>query len=405
MAFLLFEDPSHFDLLPLTFTRPVYALRCGILTADARWERLLGQAVGRQAYGYLQAVFGRPAAGADLTWINGKFIPVPELLALVQDLPPGTAWLNARGELLAARCGPDLPGPEGIVDPARAEALGLRLERVDLDPPALRFPEDIFALNRDLIAFDFALVTQDAPSAQITDPHTRLYGADNIYVAPGVKVRAAIINAEDGPVYLGEASEVSEGAIIRNSHALLPHAVVAPGAKLRGDTTVGPWSKAGGEVTNTVIMGYSNKGHDGYLGNAVLGYWCNIGADTNSSNLKNNYTNVKLWHYPTERFRDTGRQFCGLIMGDHSKCGINTMFNTGTVVGVSANIYGPGFPRAFIPSFSWGGAHGFTTYQVNKALAVARLVMARRQLELDAAETRVLEAVFARTAPYRHWEH
>ncbi|RMG66448.1 MAG: glucose-1-phosphate thymidylyltransferase [Bacteroidetes bacterium] len=405
MAFVLFEDASHFDLLPLTYTRPLYGLRCGILNMDQRWEQVFGAPLGRQAYDYLQPVFGQAVAGEDLTWINGKFVPEPELIRLVRDLPPGTAWLTPRGELLAARSGPSLPDTDGLITPERAAEMGLRSETVALDPPAIRFPEDIFALNRELIAFDFPLVTGAAPSAGITDPHTRVYGADNIYVAPGAQTRAAILNAEDGPIYLGPHSLVSEGTIVRNSHALLAHAVVAPGAKLRGDTTVGPWSKAGGEVTNTVIMGYSNKGHDGYLGNAVLGYWCNIGADSNSSNLKNNYANVKLWHYPSGCFRDTGRQFCGLIMGDHSKCGINTMLNTGTVVGVSANIFGAGFPRVFIPSFAWGGAHGFSSYRIDKALEVARLVMSRRGLALNEQEQAILTAVYERSAPYRRWEH
>ncbi|MEM6771107.1 MAG: glucose-1-phosphate thymidylyltransferase, partial [Bacteroidota bacterium] len=221
---------------------------------------------------------------------------------------------------------------------------------------------------------------------------------------PSAKVRAAILNAEDGPIYLGPYSEIMEGAVVRGAHAIGAKSRVNIGAKLRGDTTIGPSCKIGGEVANSVIQGYSNKGHEGYLGNSVLGSWCNLGADTNTSNLKNNYAPVRIWHYPSERFRNTGTQFCGLIMGDHSKCGINTMFNTGTVVGVSANIFGAGYPRNFIPSFSWGGAKGMITYRMNKVLETAALVMPRKGGELDEAEKRILAHIFEETANFRVWD-
>ena len=176
------------------------------------------------------------------------------------------------------------------------------------------------------------------------------------------------------------------------------------GTKVYSGTTVGPHSKVGGEINNSVIQGYSNKGHDGFLGNSVIGEWCNLGADTNNSNLKNNYDDVKLWDYSADRFTKTGLQFCGLIMGDHSKCGINTMFNTGTVIGVSANIFGSGFPRNFVPSFAWGGNAGFTTYKIDKALTTGRLVMQRRKIELDQVEEDILTHIYNTTAQYRNWE-
>ncbi|HEY9117811.1 MAG TPA: glucose-1-phosphate thymidylyltransferase, partial [Roseivirga sp.] len=199
-------------------------------------------------------------------------------------------------------------------------------------------------------------------------------------------------------------AQVHEGAIISGAFALCESSHVNMGAKIKGDTTIGPHSKVGGEIGNSVIFGYSNKGHEGYMGNSVLGEWCNLGADTNTSNLKNNYAMVKLWDYATGRFADTGLQFCGLMMGDHSKCGINTMFNTGTVVGVGANIFGAGYPRNFVPSFSWGGATGFVTFQLRKFAEVAEAVMHRRHMEYDQVEQDIIKHVFDTSAAYRIWE-
>ncbi|HRG10464.1 MAG TPA: glucose-1-phosphate thymidylyltransferase, partial [Cyclobacteriaceae bacterium] len=241
-------------------------------------------------------------------------------------------------------------------------------------------------------------------SASINDEHTRVYNPSQIFLEEGAKVRAAVLNAENGPIYLGKNSFVQEGALIRGPFALCEESHVNMGAKVRGDTTVGPYSKIGGEVSNSVIFGYSNKGHDGFLGNSVLGEWCNIGADTNTSNLKNNYENIKLWSYTKGGFKDTGLMFCGLMFGDHSKCGINTMFNSGTVVGVSTSIFGDGYPRNFIPSFAWGGAAGFTTYQLNKALDTAAKAMERRNIALSEVDKAILKKVFEDSAPYRVWE-
>lgn len=256
----------------------------------------------------------------------------------------------------------------------------------------------IFQHNAAQIRADYTLITSGRKSADVQDKHTIVYNESNIFVEEGVNIRAAVLNAEDGPIYLGKNSVVQEGALIKGPFALCEGSTVNMGGKMRGDTTVGPHSKVGGEVSNSVIFGYSNKGHDGFLGNSVIGEWCNLGADTNTSNLKNNYENVKIWSYSKGGFADTGLQFCGLMMGDHSKCGINTMFNTGTVVGVSANIFGDGFPRNFIPSFSWGGASGFTTYQLKKAYDTAEKVMERRKIILDDIEKEILANVFELTA-------
>ncbi|MGB1307109.1 MAG: glucose-1-phosphate thymidylyltransferase, partial [Flavobacteriales bacterium] len=215
------------------------------------------------------------------------------------------------------------------------------------------------------------------------------------------KVEHAILNASTGPIYVGKDAEIMEGSIVRGPLAMCENSVLKMGAKIYGATTLGPYCKVGGEVNNSVLLGYSNKGHDGFLGNSVLGEWCNLGADTNNSNLKNNYAEVKLWSYQSERFVNTGLQFCGLIMGDHSKCGINTMFNTGTVVGVSANVFGAGFPRNFVSSFSWGGSAGYMTYRLNKVFEVAEKVMQRRAIEFNQVEKDILTEVFELTKSYR----
>ena len=406
MQVILFEDYTHFDLLPFTFTRPVYALRTGIYTNLERWQLHLSHTPAQTAFDYLGQKFNTALAPQPAIWVNGKFMPDAELLRLIQDIPENHFYVQQGGDILAAHFSPAaLPGNfEGIITKELLTELGMKEETLGLDPLSIRFPEDLFLNNGKMIRRDFEWATREKASEKIRDPHSRIYGADNIYVSEGVSIKAAIINAEDGPIYIGKEARIHEGAIIRNGHAILDHAHVNVGGKLRGDSTLGPYCKVGGEVTNSILMGYSNKGHEGYLGNSVLGFWCNLGADTNTSNLKNNYTNVRVWHYPSGRFRDTGQQFCGLMMGDHSKAGINTMFNTGTVVGVSANIYGSGYPRTYIPSFSWGGALGFTTYKRSKAEEVATAVMARRKLLFDEKEKHIFAEVFSRTAEHRRWE-
>jgi UDP-N-acetylglucosamine diphosphorylase/glucosamine-1-phosphate N-acetyltransferase len=405
MQYILFEDESRQDLLPFTFTRPVYALRSGIFTLQDRWARSLQTEVKGSCQPYLMARYGSELRPESSLWINGKTAPDADLLQWIQELAP-QSYLKTETEILAAHFSPEkLPvGFDGMLTEDLLESMSLRAETVSWEGIALRHLPDIFQQNAALIRYDFELLTKGSASQVIKDPHTRIYGADNLFVEEGVEVKAAIINAEDGPIYLGKNVSVQEGSIIHGTHALLERAVVNMGAKLRGDSTFGPYVKVGGEVGNSVIMGYANKGHEGYLGNSVLGYWSNLGADTNTSNLKNNYASVKLWNYRAERFLNTGSQFCGLMMGDHSKCGINTMFNTGTVVGVSANIFGPGYPRNFVPSFSWGGSAGFSTYQAKKAFEVAERVMARRNKSFDKVEQAILEEVFARTAAYRIWD-
>ncbi|MEM8893572.1 MAG: putative sugar nucleotidyl transferase, partial [Bacteroidota bacterium] len=297
---------------------------------------------------------------SDQLIINSCICPTGELVAKLNNLKNGQVLFNNDHWVGLKTSKPDWKAIE------EQKFNGLDMVKCDDDPIIIEQPWHIFRQNGRAIREDFALVTKGRTSAGITDPHTKVYGEENIFIEEDVEIKAAVINASDGPVYLGKNSMIHEGALIKGPLALCEGAHINMGAKMRGDNTIGPYSKVGGEVSNSVIFGYSNKAHAGFLGNSVLGEWCNIGADTNTSNLKNNYTSIKLWNYARERFIDTGLQFCGLMMGDHSKAGINTMFNTGTVVGVGANIFGDGFPRTFIPSFAWGGASGFSTFKLSK---------------------------------------
>ncbi len=259
---------------------------------------------------------------------------------------------------------------------------------------------EIFGQNGKAIEQDFDLLTKGRKSEKLSDTN-RIIGGENIFIEKGAKVEFATINATSGPVYIGRDAEIMEGALIRGPFALCEQGVIKMGAKIYGPATIGPFSKVGGEINNSVIFGYSNKAHDGFLGNSVIAEWCNLGADTNNSNLKNSYDNVKLWSYTQETFVDTGLQFCGLIMGDHSKSGINTMFNTGTVVGVNVNVFGSGFQRNFIPSFSWGGTSGFSIYNVKKAIQVAEAMYARRGKKFDEIEKELFYNLFDQTASNR----
>jgi UDP-N-acetylglucosamine diphosphorylase/glucosamine-1-phosphate N-acetyltransferase len=321
------------------------------------------------------------------------------LCRLIEQLEFNEALLQ-NGELIAARLN-ESQFEHLIHDEDIEELQGFDVE----ETPFIKISNlcDLFTKNAQAIEEDFGLLTKERESQPISDTN-RVIGAENIFIEEGANVEFAILNASKGPIYIGKNAQVMEGAMIRGPFALCDHAIVKMGAKIYGGTTIGPHSKVAGEVSNAILMGYSNKAHDGYLGNSVLGEWCNIGADSNTSNLKNNYTEVKLWNYEAERFLPTGVQFCGLILGDHSKCGINTMFNTGTVIGVSANIFGAGFPRNFIPSFSWGGSSGYSTYTINKAFETAEKAMIRRNLTLTDIDKSILENVFQQSAVYRRWD-
>ncbi len=403
MHLILFDDPTlRQQLLPFTHTRPVAALRCGILTLAEKWQRR-GHETSCLTAPYLQGKFGGPAPEPSATYVNGALCPDDDVTATLQGLTVGQALRLPDGLLLAAR----LPNDHAFVTPeALLEAAG-SVETVLYDGPAptlIRQPWHLFKQNGAQLRADYALLTAGRTSAPIPDPHTIVYGPENVFLEPGVKIRAAILNAEKGPIYLAKGAEVQEGAVIIGPCSIGEDSVVNVGAKLRGDNTVGPHCKVGGEVSNTIFFGYANKGHDGFIGNSVVGEWCNLGADTNTSNLKNNYAPVKLWSYAKQGFVNTGEQFCGLMMGDHAKCGINTMFNTGTVVGVGANVFGAGYPRNFIPAFAWGGAQGFETFKLATMYEVAQRVMERRKIDLDAVEKALIAEVFEQTKAERIWE-
>lgn len=390
MNIVLFDEPSiRTQLLPFTFTRPAASIRIGIVTIAEKWQHYLGE-VSFLTEAYLAEKFPVKTTSDNLL-INGALCPDEQVVKTIQQLPLNTSLVK-QGKVLAVR--------STSLDWNNASATQEYAGEVVMIDQVWK----IFQHNAQQIRSDFQRITAGRKSAPITDKHTRTYNEDQIFLEEGVTLRAAILNAEDGPIYLGKNSVVQEGALIKGPFALCEGSHVNMGGKMRGDTTIGPFSKVGGEIGNSVIFGYSNKAHDGFLGNSVLGEWCNLGADTNTSNLKNNYENVKIWNYAKGGFHDTGLQFCGLMMGDHSKCGINTMFNTGTVVGVSANIFGDGFPRTFIPSFAWGGASGFTTFQLNKSFETASKVMARRNKPLDEVEKNILKHVFEQSAQNRIWE-
>ncbi|GIL23566.1 MAG: glucose-1-phosphate thymidylyltransferase [Bacteroidota bacterium] len=393
MNLILFDHPEiRQNLLPFTFTRPVAAIRTGILTIAEKWERHLDLKSSFATEDYLAEKFPIHT-GTDNLWINGAICPTAELTQAILNLALEESLVQNELVIATRTASTQLPLPDSKTKKEFSGSLTL-IDQL----------WKIYQQNGAQIREDFMLVTAGRKSAPVADEHTRVYNASQIFLEEGARVRAAVLNAENGPIYLGKNSFVQEGALIRGPFALCEESHVNMGAKVRGDTTVGPFSKIGGEVSNSVIFGYSNKAHDGFLGNSVLGEWCNIGADTNTSNMKNNYENIKLWSYAKGGFKDSGLMFCGLMFGDHSKCGINTMFNSGTVVGVSASIFGDGYPRNFIPSFAWGGAAGFTTYQLNKALETAGKAMERRNQVLTETEKAILKKLFDDAAPYRVWE-
>lgn len=385
MTINLFDDSAWHTLRPLTFTRPVADLRVGILTIAEKWQKHLNADAGYITTPYLQIKY--PSVNTDL-FINGSVCPDATLLNALTDLKDGDS-LTKDGLLIAYKS-------SNNADPSKLNGITYlhELNRIV-------YPEDIFKLNDSEIRKDYKLLTDGRSSVQLSNTNTFL--GDQIFAEEGAEAECSTFNSLSGPIYIGKNSQVWEGSHIRGSFALCNDSQVKMGSKIYGQTTIGPFSRVGGEINNAVIWGYSSKGHEGYLGNSVMGQWCNIGADSNNSNLKNNYAEVKLWDYSSESFRKTGLQFCGLIMADHAKCGINTMFNTGTVVGVSANVFGAGFPRNFIPDFAWGGAQGFETYSLKKMFETVSKVYERRAIELDQVEKDILTQIFTDTQTYRHF--
>ena len=390
MNYILFDGPNRNNLLPFTYTRPVADIRIGILTIREKWEFVLDTTTTTITEDYLSDKYPMVEMEENVM-INASYLPTDELVERIKNLKENQAIFQ--NEDVIAFYAKD---SQDEIDFSSFESIEFNQDLIKVE-----HTWDIFAKNGLAITADFKLLTEARESEPIPETVFTLNNSQ-IFIEEGARLPFCTLNASDGPIYIGKDSEIMEGSVIRGPFALCEGATVKMASKIYGPTTIGPHCKVGGEVNNSVLFAYSNKGHDGFLGNSVLGEWCNLGADTNNSNLKNNYAEVRLWNYETENFARTGLQFCGLMMGDHSKCGINTMFNTGTVVGVSANIFGSGFPRNFVPSFSWGGASGMSTYLTKKAFEVAKIVMARRSVEFDDIESSILEHVFEQTKKYRH---
>jgi len=387
MNYIIFDNFNRNNLLPLTFTRPVGDIRVGILTIREKWERYLGEKTSTLTEDYLSGKFPI-IKGEDNILINGSVLPNVKLLEEIKKLKINEALV--KGEVIIA-LRVTLEELENIDD---TEAISEH--ETDCDFMKINATWEIFNKNGEALREDYRLITKGRKSQALSESN-RLFG-DDIFIEEGAKIEGATINTTTGPVYIGKDAEIMEGALIRGPFAILDNSVVKMGAKIYGATTLGPWSKVGGELNNVVFFGLSNKAHDGYLGNTVIGEWCNLGAGTNNSNLKNNYDVVRMWSYTDQTFIDTGLQFCGLVMGDHSKCGINTLFNTGTVIGVNSNIFGSGFQRNFIPSFAWGGTKGFTDFSIKKAIEIAKRVYSRRDIEFDEVDQFILRSIKELTA-------
>lgn len=394
MNYILFDDDSWIDLLPLTFTRPVSKIRCGILTIHDKWEKMLHSQCSQLTQDYLQERYPLIISEDNLL-INGSIMPNQEIISAIMTLKPDETLMKDSVILASRKVGKKVSKIENLAieQSNRINFTGILRK--------LNQTWDIFTLNADEIKADFETITnyRISEAAGIT---VNIFGKYPVFIERGAKLQYTSLNTSDGPIYIGKDAEIMEGSLIRGPFALCEAAVIKMGAKIYGGTTIGPWCKVGGEINNSVLFAHSNKAHDGFLGNSVVGEWCNFGADSNNSNLKNNYSPVKMWSYRSEHFIDTELQFCGLIMGDYSKCAINMMFNTGTVVGVNANLFGAGFPRNFIPSFSWGGPQGFVLFSLEKAYEAIDRMKERRGMHIDELEKKMLEHIFNHTKKYRH---
>ena len=381
---LVFSDAQYWgDFLPLTFTRPVAELRIGILTFQERWKKLLEiEDIAFLTEDYLQEKFKKPESKESLL-IVPNFLPTESVLEQIKKIKQGEALIY-QNEVIAAKLN------------MRDFSLSQITKMTDVEGELLfvKSPSDIFTYNQQFLDYDFEILTRNRKSQELSETNNFLGDKKDLFIEEGAEIEFATLNCKTGKIYVGKNAEIMEGTMIRGSLALCEGSKINMGAKVYGATTIGPYSKVGGEVNNIVIFGYSNKGHEGFVGNSVIGEWCNLGADTNSSNLKNNYANVKLWNYRLLKFVDTGLQFCGLIMGDHSKSAINTQFNTGTVVGVAANIFKTGFPPNLVKSFSWGGMNGDESYRLDKVFEVMERVMQRRKVDLTDVDKNIISHLY-----------
>lgn len=390
MNVILFDqEQSWKNLLPLTYTRPVSEIRIGILTIKEKWDLELNTVCSYLTKSYLHNKFPLKEEVNSL-FINGSLCPDTTLISEIKKLKPQQVLL--KNNLILA-----LVGASKDINAIHA------IEKIEFSGEVLFVKNvwDVFQKNGDALKLDFELLTKNKRSQPLSNSVTVIGDKNLVFLEEGAKAEACILNTTAGPIYLAKDAEIMEGSVVRGPFALGEHSALKLSTKVYGPTTIGPHCKVGGEVNNSVIFGFTNKAHDGFLGNSVIAEWCNLGADTNNSNLKNNYGNVKLFNYAQNKMTDSGLQFCGLIMGDHSKSGINTMFNTGTVVGVAANIYGGGFPDTHIPSFSWGGSEGFETYRLEKLFETAEKVFERRSLKFNTTEKEILTSVFNQTKEFR----
>ncbi|MBK9463057.1 MAG: GlmU family protein [Sphingobacteriales bacterium] len=401
MNIIIFDDYTRRQLLPFTFTRPIAGIRVGILTIRQKWEKYFEQPSCTLSADYLRKKFPLHIGNENL-FINGSVLPNAKLVEQINNLKPGQAIVDGKIAIAVRISGkkpPLLHKANGEWEPLVDEH---ECQQPNTNYVKISYLWEIFSENGQALKADFDLLTQNRQSQPLSNTNTVIGDPQLIFLEEGAKVEGAFLNTTNGPIYVGKHAEIMEGSMIRGPFALCKHSTVKMGAKIYGATTIGPYSKVGGEISNSVIFGYSNKAHDGFLGNSVLGEWCNLGADTNNSNLKNNYSEVSIWDYTQKKYINSGLRFCGLFMGDHSKSGINTMFNTGTIVGICANIFGTGYPLKYIPSFSWGGADkGFITHNLKKALETAIEVYARRGKLFDHTEAELLRDVHKMTKAYR----
>jgi len=388
MNFILFDNFRRSNLFPLTYLRPVADIRIGIMTIREKWENYLGQKTSTLTEGYLRKKF--PIIREDDNiMINGSVCPDKELVREILSLRTGEVLFQGDAIIAMRLHAIELD----TLDEEKVDEVNMVESKSSLIK--ITHTWDIFSLNGKAMENDFAILTNQRKSEPVSKSNKVL--GDRVFLEEGARVECSVLNSTTGPIYIGKDAEIMEGSLIRGPFSLGDHSVVKMGAKIYGPTTIGPFCKVGGEINNSVFFAYSNKAHDGFMGQSVIGEWCNIGADTNTSNLKNTYENIKMWNYADQTFVETGLQFCGLIMGDHSKCGINTMFNTGTVVGINSNIFGSGYQRNFIPSFVWGGTSGIKAYHIDRAVSVARKVYQRRGLVFNQAEEDILRDIFSLT--------
>ncbi|WP_028295644.1 putative sugar nucleotidyl transferase [Olivibacter sitiensis] len=395
MHIYLYDNASWRNhLYPLALTRPVSDLRIGALTIREKWVKWMGEQVFVVTSEYLQGKYPFHQNGGESICIRGNVLPDAALCDTVRELGPGQS-LYYHDLLIAVHTEEGVNAHQVVEDLAK----GTEAKHYKKPLSIIHFPEFIFLQNGAEIAKDFELLTRGRTSASLSSSNTVI--GDRIFVEEGAVAECATFNTKTGPIYLGRNSEVWEGAYIRGPFALGEGSQVKMGAKIYSNVTVGPGSRVGGELNTSVIWGNSSKGHEGYMGNAVIGEWCNWGAGTSNSNLKNNYRQVRLYDYHDEGYRNTGLQFCGMLMGDHAKCAINTAFNTGTVVGVGASIFNQSTPLKFVPDFTWGGEENSATYELEKMIDTAKLVFARRNRTFDTSEENILRYVFGLTVKYR----